>query len=54
MSNESCELIILVSLPSAEVLRELSDSRWVVYDVLPTFFEHSDVSVELGKDLVIH
>ncbi|KAF9515737.1 hypothetical protein BS47DRAFT_1371957 [Hydnum rufescens UP504] len=35
-------------LPSPEVLRELSDSRWVVYDVLPTFFNHPDVSVELA------
>jgi acetyl-CoA carboxylase/biotin carboxylase 1 len=35
-------------IPSAEILRELSDSRWTVYDVLPTFFRHDDVSIELG------
>lgn len=46
--------MILTSLPSAEVLRELSDSRWVVFDVLPTFFDHPDVSVELGEDFVVH
>ncbi|KAF8329498.1 acetyl CoA carboxylase [Cantharellus anzutake] len=34
--------------PSAEVLKELSDSRWIVYDVLPTFFKHPDPSVELA------
>ncbi|THU97749.1 acetyl CoA carboxylase [Dendrothele bispora CBS 962.96] len=28
--------------PSAEVLRELTDSRYTVFDVLPAFFNHSD------------
>ena len=36
-------------IPSAEILRELSDSRRTVYDVLPTFFRHDDVSIELGR-----
>ncbi|KIJ55614.1 hypothetical protein M422DRAFT_199902 [Sphaerobolus stellatus SS14] len=35
-------------IPSAEVLRELSDSRWGVYDVLPTFFSHEDNWVALA------
>lgn len=35
--------------PSAEVLRELSDSRYTVFDVLPSFFSHSDPKVILGK-----
>jgi acetyl-CoA carboxylase/biotin carboxylase 1 len=36
-------------VPTAEILRELSDSRWGVYDVLPTFFSHEDEWVALGK-----
>jgi acetyl-CoA carboxylase / biotin carboxylase 1 len=28
--------------PSVEILRDLSDSRWAVFDVLPTFFSHDD------------
>lgn len=36
------------STPSAEVLKELTDSRWLVYDVLPTFFNHSDPWVALA------
>ncbi len=39
--------------PSAEVLRELSDSRYTVYDVLSAFFEHEDPMVSLGK-LSVH
>jgi hypothetical protein len=35
--------------PSAEVLRELSDSQFTVYDVLPAFFQHPDRMVTLGK-----
>ena len=35
--------------PAADILRELSDSRWGVYDVLPTFFSHEDAWVALGK-----
>ncbi|KAK2463653.1 hypothetical protein APHAL10511_004404 [Amanita phalloides] len=34
--------------PSAEVLRELSDSRYVVYDVLPAFFSHPDPIITLA------
>ncbi|KAF9077899.1 acetyl-CoA carboxylase [Rhodocollybia butyracea] len=34
--------------PSAEVLRELSDTRYTVYDVLSAFFEHSDPMVRLA------
>ncbi|KAH9933498.1 acetyl CoA carboxylase [Fomitopsis serialis] len=34
--------------PSAEVLRELIDSRHTVYDVLPTFFNHYDQWVTLA------
>ncbi|PPQ90739.1 hypothetical protein CVT25_010128 [Psilocybe cyanescens] len=34
--------------PSAEVLRELTDSRYVVYDVLPAFFNHDDPMVRLA------
>ncbi|KAG8970659.1 acetyl-coenzyme-A carboxylase [Tulasnella sp. 425] len=35
--------------PSPEALKELTDSRWVVFDVLPTFFNHDDPWVSLGK-----
>jgi acetyl-CoA carboxylase/biotin carboxylase 1 len=35
--------------PSADVLKELSDSRYTVFDVLPSFFSHSDPSVTLGE-----
>ncbi|KAI4523307.1 hypothetical protein K525DRAFT_254691 [Schizophyllum commune Loenen D] len=34
--------------PSAEVLKELSDSRYTVYDVLPAFFNHKDPMVTLA------
>ncbi|KAG6916120.1 hypothetical protein DXG01_008351 [Tephrocybe rancida] len=34
--------------PSAEVLKELSDSRYTVYDVLPAFFNHEDPMVTLA------
>ncbi|KIP02998.1 hypothetical protein PHLGIDRAFT_130424 [Phlebiopsis gigantea 11061_1 CR5-6] len=34
--------------PSTEILRELVDSRYTVYDVLPTFFNHSDSWVTLA------
>lgn len=34
--------------PSAEVLKELSDSRYTVYDVLPAFFEHEDPMISLA------
>ncbi|KAF8159642.1 cytosolic acc1, acetyl-CoA carboxylase [Crassisporium funariophilum] len=34
--------------PSAEVLKELSDSRYTVYDVLPAFFNHEDPMVRLA------
>lgn len=35
--------------PSADVLKELSDSRYTVFDVLPAFFSHSDALVSLGR-----
>lgn len=35
-------------MPSAEVLKELSDSRYTVYDVLPAFFNHEDPLVTLA------
>ncbi|KZW01238.1 hypothetical protein EXIGLDRAFT_603199 [Exidia glandulosa HHB12029] len=35
-------------MPSAEVLRELTDSRWSVFDVLPTFFAHDDPWIALA------
>ncbi|KAF9219763.1 hypothetical protein BS17DRAFT_788749 [Gyrodon lividus] len=34
--------------PSAEILGELSDSRYTVYDVLPAFFSHADPNVTLA------
>ncbi|KAF8075011.1 cytosolic acc1, acetyl-CoA carboxylase [Lyophyllum atratum] len=34
--------------PSVEVLKELSDSRYTVYDVLPAFFNHEDPMVALA------
>lgn len=34
--------------PNMEVLKELTDSKWIVYDVLPTFFSHSDPSIALA------
>ncbi|KAG8990813.1 acetyl-coenzyme-A carboxylase, partial [Tulasnella sp. 427] len=35
-------------LPSPDILKELTDSRWVVFDVLPTFFNHDDPWVSLA------
>ena len=35
--------------PAAEVLRELVDSRYTVYDVLPTFFNDTDQEVIHGE-----
>ena len=34
--------------PSAEILKELSDSQYTVYDVLPAFFSHRDPMITLG------
>jgi acetyl-CoA carboxylase/biotin carboxylase 1 len=34
--------------PVEEVLRELSDSRYTVFDVLPAFFVNTDPWVTLG------
>lgn len=39
--------------PSVEVLRELSDSHYTVYDVLSAFFEHDDPMVPLGMPVYI-
>ena len=41
-----------VRTPSAEVLRELTDSRYTVFDVLPAFFGHEDTVVRLGGSTV--
>ena len=35
-------------LPSADILREVTDSRYTVFDVLTTFFEHDDPWVVLA------
>ncbi|EJD34911.1 hypothetical protein AURDEDRAFT_117527 [Auricularia subglabra TFB-10046 SS5] len=35
-------------MPSAEVLRELTDSKWIVFDVLPVFFSHEDPWIVLA------
>lgn len=35
--------------PAAEVLKELTDSKYTVYDVLPTFFNHPDPYLVYGK-----
>jgi acetyl-CoA carboxylase / biotin carboxylase 1 len=37
--------------PAAEILRELSDSRYTVFDVLPAFFASRDPWVTLGRIL---
>lgn len=42
-------VLMLCRTPSAEVLRELTDSRYTVYDVLPAFFNHEDPMVRLGQ-----
>ncbi|KAJ3881247.1 acetyl CoA carboxylase [Lentinula edodes] len=42
------EQVNTVHTPSAEVLRELSDSRYTVFDVLSAFFEHEDHMVPLA------
>ncbi|KAH7926428.1 hypothetical protein BV22DRAFT_1087097 [Leucogyrophana mollusca] len=34
--------------PSADILRELSDSRYTVYDVLPAFFSHEDPVITIA------
>jgi acetyl-CoA carboxylase/biotin carboxylase 1 len=38
-------------MPSSEVLRELSDSRYTVYDVLPSFFQSEDSWISLGTSI---
>lgn len=38
-----------LTVPSADVLRELIDSRYTVYDVLPTFFNFCDPWITFGK-----
>ncbi|KAJ3872450.1 acetyl-CoA carboxylase [Lentinula edodes] len=45
------EQVNTVHTPSAEVLRELSDSRYTVFDVLSAFFEHEDHMIPLGDEL---
>lgn len=39
--------------PSSEILRELTDSKYTVYDVLPAFFHHESPMVSLGNFLVV-
>jgi acetyl-CoA carboxylase/biotin carboxylase 1 len=34
--------------PNPDVLKELTDSRYSVYDVLPTFFHHDEPWIVLG------
>ena len=36
-------------MPSADVLRELSNSQYTVYDILPSFFAHTDPHVTMGN-----
>lgn len=43
----------VIRVPSAEVLKELSDSRYTVYDVLPAFFNHEDPMVTLGMPIFL-
>lgn len=52
--NGKISLLMLSSsrTPSAEILKELSDSRTTVYDVLPAFFNHDDPMITLGLSLV--
>ena len=38
-----------IRTPSVETLKELIDSRYTVYDVLPSFFNYSDNWVTLGR-----
>ena len=42
-------LIVLFRTPNMDVLRELIDSRYTVYDVLPTFFNDTDQEVIHGE-----
>ena len=37
-----------VRTPSVETLKELIDSRYTVYDVLPSFFNYNDSWITLG------
>jgi acetyl-CoA carboxylase / biotin carboxylase 1 len=48
LSQYRIEDIVIPRNPSAEILKELSDSRYTVYDVLPAFFEHAETMVVLG------
>jgi len=52
LSPHLCQLrnidVIWDSDPNFEVLKELTDSRWIVFDVLPTFFCHDDPGIALG------
>ena len=41
------------STPRPEVLKELTDSRYNVYDVLSTFFNHEDPYIVLGEFCVL-
>lgn len=34
--------------PSSTILKELTDSQFTVYDVLPSFFNHTDPLITLG------
>ena len=46
-------LLMFHRTPSPEILRELSDSRYTVYDVLPAFFLHADPVVTLGLSFLL-
>lgn len=42
-------MLSVLRAPSADVLRELIDSRYTVYDVLPTFFNLYEQWITLGE-----
>ena len=56
-ANNSFPTVIIVlqnlRTPSTEILRELTDSRYTVFDVLPAFFANADPWVTLGMALFL-
>ena len=42
-------LMVIDRTPNPDILRELIDSRYTVYDVLPTFFNLTDSAISHGK-----
>ena len=49
MHHDDTNVISLIRAPSADVLRELIDSRYTVYDVLPTFFNFHEQWITFGE-----